>query len=120
MKKQHWQEGLVTMTGVWLVASPWILIYSSPDTVGLDTASWNFIIVGALLFFLGFIALTTHWLWQEWIDITAAVWLIVSPWALHYEFMPAAMWNAIICGLTVIVISGWVLFSEPLTHDSVL
>lgn len=96
MKRQHWQDGLVAMIGVWLVASPWILTYRSPDTVGLDTPSWNFIIVGVLLFFLGFIALTTYWLWQEWIDVAAAVWLIVSPWALHFEVMPTAMWNAIV------------------------
>jgi SPW repeat len=112
MTRQHWQDALVVMIGVWLVASPWILTYSSPDIVGLVLASWNFIIVGITLITLGLMAITSYRLWQEWLDVAAAVWLIVSPWALGYQAMPTALWNAIICGLAVIVISGWVMFSD--------
>lgn len=110
---RHWQDALVLMIGIWLVASRWILTYRSPDTVGLDIASWNFIVVGVTLVILGFIAITSYRLWQEWLDVAAAVWLIVSPWALGFhQAMPTAMWNAIICGLAVIVISGWVILSD--------
>lgn len=112
MNRQHWQNVLVAMTGVWLVASPWLLNDSSPDPVGRDIALKNFIIVGIALFSIGFMAITNHRLWQEWLDVAASVWLIVSPWALGYHAIPTAVWNAIICGFAVIGISGWVIFSD--------
>ncbi|MEK1891290.1 MAG: SPW repeat protein [Phyllobacterium sp.] len=115
MNRRYWLDSVVAMIGVWLVASPWILTYRSPDAVGLDigssNASWNFIIVGIALFLLGFIAITSYRLWRGWLDVAAAVWLIVSPWVLGYQAIPA-MWNAIICGFAVIGISGWVILSD--------
>jgi hypothetical protein len=107
------------MLGVWLVASPWILRYSSPDTVGLDIASWHFVIVGVVLVFLGFIALSAYEHWREWIDGAVGVWLIASPWILQYAAMPAATWNAIICGLIIIAIAGWIVVSERWTRGSI-
>lgn len=118
MQRQHWQNGLEAMLGVWLVASPWMLRYSSPDTVGLDIASWHFIIVGVVLLFLGFIALCAYEHWREWIDGAVAAWLIASPWILQSAAMPAARWNAIICGLIIIAI-GWIVVSERWTRGSI-
>ncbi|UXN66563.1 SPW repeat protein (plasmid) [Phyllobacterium sp. A18/5-2] len=112
VNRQHWQNILVAMIGVWLVASPWLLDYSSPNTVGRDIALKNFTIVGIALFFIGFMAIANHRLWQEWLDVAVAVWLIISPWALGLQAMPTAMWNAIICGLAVIGISGWIIFFD--------
>ena len=73
MNRQHWQNVLVAMIGVWLVASPWLLNHSSSDTVGRDIALENFIIVGIALFSIGFTAITNHRLWQEWLDVAASV-----------------------------------------------
>jgi hypothetical protein len=57
MRRQHWQDSMMAVIGVWLIASPWLLLYSDPGAVGVDLPSWNFIVVGLLLTTAGFAAI---------------------------------------------------------------
>jgi hypothetical protein len=43
----------------------------------------------------------------EWINAVVGVWLILSPFALNYSTVVAAMWNSIIVGVVVIVLAAW-------------
>ncbi|MBE3583818.1 MAG: SPW repeat protein [Limnochordaceae bacterium] len=44
-------------------------------------------------------------MWQGWINVLLGVWLIVSPFILGYRDVPAALWNGIIVGVIVAVLS---------------
>lgn len=46
-RTQPWEEWLNLLAGFWLFISPWVLSYS-----GTQTALWNALIVGALVFIL--------------------------------------------------------------------
>jgi SPW repeat len=112
MRRQHWQDSMVAMIGVWLIASPWVLLYSQADAVGTDVPSLNFVATGFLLIIAGFAALTTEWIWQEWTALAVGFWLIVSPWALQFETVPAAFWNSVASGSIVTMFTTWVLATE--------
>lgn len=112
MRRQHWQDSMIAMVGVWLIASPWVLLYSQADAVGTDAPSLNFAAAGFLLIIAGFAALTTQWIWQEWTTLAVGFWLIMSPWALQFATVPAAFWNSVASGCIVMVFAVWVLTTE--------
>jgi len=41
--------------------------------------------------------------WEDWCDYALGFWLILSPWALRFEFEPTATHNAVIVGFLVIL-----------------
>jgi hypothetical protein len=99
-------SGLVALAGLWEVLSPFILGYSATLA-----ALWNAIIAGVVLIILG--------VWTalneepgldktlEWVNAVVGVWLVVSPFALGYSAVAAAVWNDIIVGAVVIVLAAW-------------
>jgi hypothetical protein len=40
------------------------------------------------------------------LDIVAGVWLIIAPFVLGYSVVPAALWNDLLVGLAIIVLSA--------------
>jgi hypothetical protein len=46
MNRFPWQDGMITMVGLWLFISPVILGYGAQDAVALDAVAWNFILSG--------------------------------------------------------------------------
>ncbi len=40
--------------------------------------------------------------WEDWCDWALGIWLVLSPWALRFEFEPTATRNAVIVGALVI------------------
>ena len=43
--------------------------------------------------------------WQDWVTLVAGIWLLVSPWVVGYAGDVAAMSNAVIFGIAIIVYS---------------
>ena len=41
--------------------------------------------------------------WQDWSSWALGIWLLLSPWALFYEYEPAALRNALVVGVLIIV-----------------
>jgi hypothetical protein len=97
---------LVAVAGLWEVVSPYFLNYTTTTV-----AMWNAIIVGAVLIVLAvWAALSEAFRLDrnlEWVNAVLGVWLILSPFALSYWAVVAAMWNAIIVGVVVIVLAAW-------------
>ena len=52
---RYWEEWLDMVIGAWLVVSPWVL-----GITALTLATWNFVIVGALVFALAAWSLYAH------------------------------------------------------------
>ncbi|HHV56018.1 MAG TPA: SPW repeat protein [Firmicutes bacterium] len=43
--------------------------------------------------------------WQAWVNIILGLWLIVSPWVLKFSDQSTPMWNSIIVGIVVAILS---------------
>lgn len=115
MSEQHWQDWLVTLIGVWLVVSNWVLGYAMGDTVSLTATPiifWNALLAGIAALVLGVAALASFRLWEEWADIALGAWLVTSPWLLGFAGAQLAMWNVVICGVVIIASAAWTLYDE--------
>ena len=113
MNEQHWQDWLVIIVGLWLVASNWVLGYSLPGTapVALDaTIFWNALLTGGAAILLGGMAIAAFTLWEEWADIAIGLWLVVSPWILGFADIHLAMWNVVLSGVVIILSAAWTLY----------
>ena len=116
MKKQHWQDSVNALLGVWVFLSPWLLQHAMAGAAMLSgvggTAMWNFYIVGIAIAVFAVAAVLAFYLWQEWGNLTLGAWLCLSPWLLDFGTSAALTWNAVIVGMLVFVLSGWVLIVE--------
>ncbi|SKA39193.1 SPW repeat protein [Consotaella salsifontis] len=112
MKRQHWQDWVVALAGVWLIASLWVVTYSLPEGMTTTALTWNFALSGAAALILGAAALFSYRFWEEWVDIVLGVWIVISPWVLQFANSTSATWNAVVCGAVIIVAAGWTLFEE--------
>jgi len=41
--------------------------------------------------------------WEDWSSWALGIWLLLSPWALFYEYEPTALRNALLVGALIIV-----------------
>jgi hypothetical protein len=112
MDRRRWQDHTAFIVGVWLIASPWALGSFSPDSVPLGAAAWNFLVCGAAVAILGAAALASYRLWEEWVNLLIGAWLVGSPWMFGYTEKPLFVWNALILGIILIVLSISVLRAE--------
>ena len=63
--------------GIWLVLSPWTFFFD------LETrATENAVAIGALILVAEVVELSIFRDWEEWINVAAGAWLVVSPWVL--------------------------------------
>lgn len=116
MKKQHWQDTVNALLGVWIFISPWLLQYVMGSAAAANgaggAATWNLYIVGIAIAVFAIAALFVFNPWEEWVNVALGAWLLVSPWLLGFSTSTALMWNAVIAGGLVVVFAGWVLTAE--------
>lgn len=106
-KVKHWQDVGHLVAGVWMIVSPWVLAYQAEPR-----PMWNAVVLGAVIAAVALSALWQVFAWQEWAGIVLGAWLIVSPWALGFSALQAAMVNALIVGAVVVVLAIWVLATD--------
>ncbi|MCW8196028.1 SPW repeat protein [Proteobacteria bacterium 005FR1] len=90
---------LNVIAGAWLIISPWALGYSE-----VLAATWNEVVVGALVIVFAAIRLAApdRYAGLSWINAVLGVWLIIAPWAFQYgEVVVAAAWNETLIGIAV-------------------
>ena len=46
-------------------------------------------------------------MWYGWLQLILGIWLLASPWILGYWKVSAALWNQIIVGVLLILLSLW-------------
>ena len=88
-----WKDSIELVIGLWLLVSPLALGFFSNPTASLTT-----IMVATVVFFVSQLGLANQQPWEEWVNLIAAVLLIVSPWLFGYATVVAAVWNSIIAG----------------------
>lgn len=106
-KVKHWQDVGNLIAGIWMIVSPWALAYQAEPR-----PMWNAVILGLVIAAVALSALWQVFAWQEWVNIVLGAWLIVSPWALGFNALQAAMVNALIVGAVVVVLAIWVLATD--------
>ncbi|KAA9005006.1 SPW repeat domain-containing protein [Histidinibacterium aquaticum] len=112
MDKLDWQEWLIGIVGVWLIASPFLLPYTPAEGASaLIPGGTAFIMAGALtlaLLLLGWLELAA---WQLGAGIILAIVLIISPWLFGFASVGTSVFNAVVSGvvLGLAVLGEWVL-----------
>lgn len=105
-------SSLNLIAGIWLIVAPFVLGY-----VG-TTAQTNDIVLGIVVGAIALIRLFRVYraAWLNWVNILAGLWLIIAPFVLAYTTI-APMWNDIILGVIVVVLSGWAWGTRPTTGE---
>jgi uncharacterized membrane protein HdeD (DUF308 family) len=94
------QDWINLICGVLLFVSPWVLRFTG-DPMAARTA-W---IGGVIIFAMGVIALMQFAEWEEWIALIVGALVIISPWALGFAAVHAAMWSCVVLGVIVVLSS---------------
>ena len=112
-KTLKWEDWLGIALGAWLLVSPWALGYSDQSA-----ATMNALVLGTILVLEELFELGVHETVEEWIDLVAGLWLMISPVALGFTSQAVASWNALLVGLLTIVFAAWAMspLDERLSH----
>ena len=102
LMKEHWQDGISVLVGVWLAISPWVFGYFNITAPTLTS-----VVLGVIIAVAAGAALLKFHEWEEWVSVVMSGWLIMSPWLFNYAAMAPAAWNHVIVGLLVLALSGW-------------
>lgn len=98
---KRWQNWVMLALGLWLFLSPWILGYAE-EPAG---AAWNAYLLGAATVLFSIAGLYTAKFREELAGIAFGVWLVVSPWAMGFTAFTPAMYNAVIVGVLLAIVS---------------
>ncbi len=103
-------SGLNIIAGIWLIIASWVLGYSN-----LSRPLWNDVILGIAVAVIAAIRLWAGrpYAWLSWVNFILGLWLIISPWVLGYSGNRTALWNNVILGIIVAVLSAWSALAAP-------
>jgi len=94
----------------WVTLVLAICLFISPWVIGFTAAmmpAWNAWIVGVLLGALALATLSVFAEWEEWVNLVLGLWLIVSPWVLHFAADRNVMITHVVLGVLVVAASAW-------------
>jgi hypothetical protein len=95
---------------VLLIASPWVLAFPA------GTVTYNAVIAGLIIGIVAIAALSAFAQWEEWVNLVLGVWVIVSPFVLHFTTDTRALWTHVVIGLVVAVLAAielWTVARPP-------
>ena len=96
---KQWEDWSSWALGIWLVLSPWILHFDQEPR-----ALENAVAIGALILVAEVVELSVFRDWEEWINVVAGAWLVISPWILGIA-STAARWNFVTVGVLVVALA---------------
>lgn len=102
MEIKHPQDWANLVLAVLLFISPWVLAFGAEQY-----ASWNAWISAAVIAALAIGALSFFQEWEEWLNLVAGIWVVVSPWILGFAAITNAMWAHVVIGLLVAAAAAW-------------
>jgi hypothetical protein len=115
---RRWQDHTIFLIGLWLIVTPWSLGAYGSDSLPSGAAAWNFLFCGLIVAALGGLAYASRYVWEDRLDVFLGVWLIVSPWILQFTDHALLTWNALLSGLLLMILAGWVLWRKHLADIS--
>lgn len=104
----QWRDAANLILGIWLALSPTVLAYMTDATPALNAT-----VVGIVIAIAATAALISFRMWEEWVNVALAVWLIASPFVLNYTIGSGATWNQIVVGMIVGCLALWTTMASP-------
>lgn len=94
-----WASGVNLILGIWLFISAWAV------NAMASSARSNDVVLGIVVFVLSWIRLANRARagMASWLNVLAGIWLIIAPFALHYETV-GQVWNSVIVGIVIAVL----------------
>jgi hypothetical protein len=108
-------SGLDILAGIWLIISPFFLAYANAPR-----ATSNDVILGIIIASLAAVRFFGAYeqAWLSWINVLLGIWVLISPWALGYQTVPAPLWNNVILGIIVIILAAWSALATDTSMES--
>jgi hypothetical protein len=103
-KSLKWEDWVGVALGAWMLASPWVVGFSD-----YSVAAMNALIMGSILVLAEMLELSVHEDAEEWIDIVAGLWLMVSPVVLGFTSSTPATVSTMSVGLLTVLFAAWAL-----------
>ncbi|WP_019936508.1 SPW repeat protein [Bordetella sp. FB-8] len=104
--KHRWQDWAMTIVGLYVIVSPWVIPYFWPDSSISSLAQWNQVIVGAAVVIVAIAWLASAQIWEEYAMGIVGLWLLMSPWLLGFSREAAFALSAVIAGLIIIALAA--------------
>ena len=101
---RRWQDWANLMLGLWLFASPWLLVYAGTPAV-------NAHVIGAGLILFAVVAPYMK-IWEEIVNLLFGVWLVVSPFALGFASASAIALHTVLAGIMAAAFAIWALSND--------
>ena len=113
---KRWQDQLILLIGLWLIASPWALGYPTDS----PPAS-NAIIAGIIMAAMAAFDLYKTYVWAVVLNLVVGAWVAISPWiidAMRVVLQDGAMLASLVAsGVATVVLGLWELRSDPELHQ---
>jgi K+-sensing histidine kinase KdpD len=95
-----WASGINLILGIWLFVAAWAVPWD------VHAARSNDLTMGVIVFILAVIRLAAREraLVASWLNVLAGVWLIIAPFALHFE-SNGQRWNSIVAGIVIAILA---------------
>ena len=100
-KTLKWEDWIGVAIGAWMLISPWVMGFSDHQA-----ATMNALVMGTILVLEEMLELGVHETAEEWIDLVAGLWLIVSPAALGFGSLMSASASTIAAGLLTVLFAA--------------
>ena len=98
----QWEDWVGIGLGIWLLVSPWALGFSSQEA-----ATMNALVMGTILVLEELLEMAVHEMAEEWIDLIAGLWLMISPFVLGFASQATASANTVAVGLLTVLFAAW-------------
>jgi hypothetical protein len=108
---KRWQDQVILLLSLWLIASPFVLGYpsESPPTS-------NAVIAGIIMAAMAAFDLYKTYVWAVVLNLIVGVWVAVSPWFVGVLQDRNMMTSLLITGVATVVLGLWELRSDPELH----
>src|SRR5262249_44744605 len=93
MRIQHWQDAASLVLGVWLVVSPFVLGFGGAEL-------WITVVLGVFVATAAVEGFVLPSYLEEWTEILFGAALVMVPWTVGYESVPATV-NSVASGILV-------------------
>jgi hypothetical protein len=94
-------SSLDALVGLWLVVSPFLLRYPDATIAYATITTGLFVAVIAVFEAVGLYREA----WMSWLNFQLGVWLVIAPFAMRFARHSAPLWNHLITGAMIAVIS---------------
>lgn len=108
---KRWQDQLIFLIGIWLIASPYVFNYP-PDSA----PALNAYVAGVIMAVLAAFDLYKTYMWAVLLNVVVGAWVAISPWFLGTVGDREMTTSLLASGLATVVLGLWELRSDPELH----